>query len=182
VDTGVIIAIVVIAAVVIIGFGVMAMMRGRESKRLRERFGPEYEQTVSETGRRREAEQELAEREKRVEKLRLREIEPEQRTAFAEAWRTTQTRFVDDPANAVREADTLVQRVMDTRGYPISNFEQQAADISVDHPEVVTNYRAAHKIAEASSQDKASTEDLRQAMVHYRALFSELLGVTTPVS
>ena len=180
-DTGVIIAIVVIAVIAVVAMGAVMMMRKKESGRLRERFGPEYDQAVAQGGNRREAEQQLAEREKRVEKLRLREIEPEQRSAFAEAWRSTQARFVDDPATAVREADTLVQRVMDTRGYPMTDFDQQAADISVDHPEVVTNYRAAHAIAEASKEDKATTEDLRQAMVHYRSLFSELLGAA-PVS
>ena len=175
-DTTLIIAIVVVAVIVLLAVGAYMLMRQRESSRLRERFGPEYDRTVEEAGGRRDAERELSERTQRVEKLRLREIEPDQRSAFAEAWRSTQTRFVDDPAKAIDEADSLVQRVMDSRGYPISNFEQQAADISVDHPEVVTNYRAAHTIAMNSAHGEATTEDLRQAMVHYRALFSELLG------
>ena len=175
-DTTLIIAIVVVAVIVLLAVGAYMLMRQRESSRLRERFGPEYDRTVEEAGGRRDAERELSERTQRVEKLRLRQIEPDQRSAFAEAWRSTQTRFVDDPAKAIDEADSLVQRVMDSRGYPISNFEQQAADISVDHPEVVTNYRAAHTIAMNSAHGEATTEDLRQAMVHYRALFSELLG------
>jgi hypothetical protein len=180
-DTALIIAIVVVAVLVLLAIGAYTMMRRRETSRLRERFGPEYERTVEEAGGRRDAERELSERTQRVEKLHLREIEPDQRSAFAEAWRSTQTRFVDDPAKAIDEADSLVQRVMDSRGYPISNFEQQAADISVDHPEVVTNYRAAHALAMNSAHGEATTEDLRQAMVHYRALFSELLGAA-PVS
>ena len=180
-DTTLVMAIVVVAVLVLLAVGAYMMMRKRESSRLRERFGPEYDRAVEEAGGRSDAERELSERTQRVEKLRLREIGQDQRSAFAEAWRSTQTRFVDDPAKAIDEADSLVQRVMDSRGYPISNFEQQAADISVDHPEVVTNYRAAHAIALNSAHGEATTEDLRQAMVHYRALFSELLGAA-PVS
>jgi hypothetical protein len=180
-DTEVIIAIVLIAAIVVVAVAAYFMMRRRETGHLRDRFGSEYDRAVEERGGRRDAERELSRREQRVEKLHLREIEPDQRAAFAEAWRSTQTRFVDDPVKAIDEADTLVQRVMDKRGYPMSNFEQQAADISVDHPEVVSNYRAAHAIAKSSERGEATTEDLRQAMVHYRSLFSELLGAT-PVS
>jgi hypothetical protein len=175
-DTGVIIAIVVIAVLAVLAVAAFLAMQRRQSGHLRERFGPEYDRTLASSDGKRDAERELSEREKRVEKLCLREIEPEQRTAYAEEWKAVQARFVDQPAEAVGQADELVQRVMEARGYPLAGFDRQAADISVDHPEVVTNYRAAHAIAETSRKDGATTEELRQAMVHYRELFCELLG------
>lgn len=152
------------------------MQRRQESGRLREHFGTEYDRTVVQSKNRREAEKELEGRQKRIERLHIRELTAVERDNFAEAWRVTQARFVDDPTVAIEDADNLVQRVMDLRGYPITNFEQQAADVSVEHPDVVLNYRQAHAIAEASERRQATTEDLRQAMVNYRALFSELLG------
>jgi len=175
--SGVVIAIIVIAVLVVLA-GALFWSRKQKSSKLQQRFGPEYERTVSESGKRSEAERQLSEREKRVEKLRIKELESDQKTKFGQEWQNVQARFVDDPSKAITEADGLVQQVMDARGYPISDFEQQAADISVDHPEVVKNYRAAHEIAEKNEKDGASTEDLRQAMIHYRALFSELLGAT----
>lgn len=175
-DSTAIIAIVALALIAVIVLAVVMMGRKRKSGRLRERFGSEYERGLAEGGSRGEVEQKLGEREKRVEKLQLREIQPEQRIAFDQAWNSAQAHFVDDPGNAIREADSLVQRVMDSRGYPMAGFEQQAEDISVDHASVVTNYRAAHSIAVANDEKPASTEDLRQAMIHYRELFAELLG------
>jgi hypothetical protein len=117
----------------------------------------------------------LAARQERVQQLHLRPLPADEQRRYAEAWRRTQARFVDDPAGAINEADTLIGRVMQARGYPVGDFEARAADLSVDHPQVVRNYRAAHQLAQASGRGQASTEDLRQALVHYRALFEELL-------
>ena len=169
----VILAIVVIAAVVA---GVL-LMRQRQSQQLQEGFGPEYERAVEERGDRREAEAELAERRERRSQLDIRPLEPGARERYAERWQAAQRRFVDQPAPAVAEADALVSAVMSERGYPVSDeFDQRAADISVDHPVVVEHYRAAHAISLRATAGDASTEDLRQAMVHFRALFDELLG------
>jgi hypothetical protein len=150
-------------------------MMQRRTQELRKRFGPEYDRVISERGDTRQAESELAARQKRVDKLNIRPIESEQREHFIEAWRLTQARFVDAPAEAIKDADRLVSQVMQARGYPVGNFEQRAADVSVDHPIVVENYRAARAIAVANEREQASTEDLRQAIVHYRALFEDLL-------
>lgn len=153
----------------------------QQSNRLKERFGPEYERTVGEVGDRRQAETELQERAKRVQQLNIRPLEPAERDRFASEWRTAQTRFVDEPGAAVGDADRLIGQVMEARGYPVDDFEQRAADVSVDHGNVVQHYRAAHDIALRQRGDGADTEDLRQAMVHYRALFDELLE-TSPTS
>lgn len=150
-------------------------LRSRRSKGLQETFGPEYERTVADAPTRREAESELSERQKRREELEITPLEPQQRERYAEDWRQAQERFVDDPAAAVTDAHQLIQQVMRERGYPVEDFDQQAADVSVDHPEVVENYRAAHGISTANERGKASTEDLRTAMLHYRALFVELV-------
>lgn len=149
-----------------------AAQRKRRSSELREGFGPEYDRTVEETGSRRRAESELAEREKRREALDIRPLAPGTRDRFADRWSTVQERFVDDPSGALRDAHVLVVEVMRERGYPTDDFEQRAADVSVDHPHVVENYRAAHDISE---RDDADTEEQRQGLVHYRALFDELL-------
>lgn len=156
--------------------------RSERSKELRAGFGPEYERAVEEHGDRRKAESELAERRKRIEKLHIRPLSREEHDRYADAWRATQTRFVDSPRDSISEADQLVGEVMAARGYPMSDFEQRAADVSVDHPHVVTNYRSAHRIYEASERGEASTEQLRQAIVHYRALFDELLEVPEPAN
>ena len=150
-------------------------MRKGRSERLRERFGPEYDRTVTQLEDRSRAEAELKAREKRVDRLDIRSLTEAERGRFAESWRSVQAQFVDDPARAIAEADRLVGEVMRGRGYPVGEFEERAADISVGHPHVVENYRAAHGIAVRSGRREASTEDLRQAMVHYRALFEELL-------
>ena len=168
--------IIIVAAAVLIVLAVAAIyMRSRRSRSLQERFGSEYERTVEEEGGRRGAERELAERERQRERLDIIPLAPEARDRYGESWRTVQTRFVDDPAGAVGEADRLVTDVMRERGYPIDDFVQRAADISVDHPDVVENYRAGHALYLKEDRGEAGTENLRQAFVHYRALFSELL-------
>jgi hypothetical protein len=161
---------VVVAAALV--FVALALQR---TKRLRERFGPEYDRTVEQRGGRREGEAELASRVERRERLEIRPLAPESRERYVESWREVQAGFVDDPAAAVGDADRLVAKVMSERGYPMDDFEQRADDISVDHPQVVERYRSAHGIAAKNEEGKATTEDLRQALQHYRALFEELL-------
>jgi hypothetical protein len=173
--TMIVIAVIVIVAIVVAG---LIWSRRRRSEHLRDRFGPEYEHAIAHEGGRSKAEAELAKREKRVSKLDIRPLEPATRMKFLDRWKDVQARFVDDPARAVADADGLLGEVMTARGYPVSDFEQRAGDISVDHPEVVKNYRAGHDIALRHAQGKASTEDLRQAMIHYRALFDELVNET----
>jgi hypothetical protein len=168
--------IIAVAAVLVVLAVVAAIYtRTRRTRGLQERFGSEYERTVEEQGGRRDAERELTERARQRARLDIIPLSPEARDRYAESWRTVQTRFVDDPAGAVGEADRLVTDVMRERGYPIDDFEQRAADISVDHPDVVQNYRAGHALYLKEDRGEADTEDLRQAFVHYRALFSELL-------
>ena len=169
---------VVIVAVALVG--VWLSSRRRRSDQLRDTFGPEYDRTVRAHGERGDAERELAARAERVEQLHIRALSEDESARHANDWRSVQTHFVDDPEMAIAEADELVAEVMQARGYPIGDFEQRAADVSVDHPRVVENYRAAHAIASRSAQGDTPTEDLRQAMVHYRALFDELIGA--PVS
>jgi hypothetical protein len=151
----------------------------RRSEQLRQRFGPEYERALKAEGNSRRAEKELEARARRVEALHIRPLVPEDAARFDANWRAVQARFVDDPKGAVTEADRLVGEVMAARGYPVGDFEQRVADISVDHPDVVMNYRAAREIAVQHSRGQASTEDLRQAMVHYRSLFRDLLEAPT---
>jgi hypothetical protein len=166
------VAVVVIAAVVV----AVVIARRRRSAALRDRFGPEYEHVAGQTGSERKADAELAARQRRVERFDIRELTPEERASFQSQWERVQVGFVDSPAAAVSEADGLVQQVMASRGYPVDDFEQRSADLSVEHPEIVANYRAAHGISMASAHGRASTEDLRQATIYYRALFGELLG------
>lgn len=170
----IIVAAVVLVAVAVIGY---LIVRQQRSKALREQFGPEYERAVDEYGGKGRAESVLAGREKRVQKLAIRPLAPEARSRFAARWKTVQARFVDDPAAAISDADALVAQVMSDRGYPMADFDQRAADISVDHPDVVDHYRTAHDIAQLHRQRPVSTEDLRKAFLHYRALFSSLLEV-----
>ena len=176
-DTWVWIVIAVVAAIVVLGV-VWGATRSRRTRSLQERFGSEYDRTVEHTGGRREAERELKEREERHEELDLRPLTPAARERYMQEWQVTQSRFVDDPSGAVAEADALVQRVMKDRGYPVEDFERRAADISVDHPDLVEKYRTAHGVAQASERGEASTEDLRHSVRHYRALFEELLVVS----
>ncbi len=168
-------AIGVLIAVVLIGAVVWITLSRVRSQRLRQRFGPEYERTVRSEGTVRKAEAALEARAKRVHSLHIHPLSPDDATRFDAAWRDIQTRFVDEPRATIAEADRLVGEVMATRGYPVGEFEQRVEDISVDHPDVVMNYRAAREIAQQHAEGKASTEDLRQAMVHYRALFRDLL-------
>jgi hypothetical protein len=168
--------VIAVVAVIVLGL-VWAATRTRRTRSLQDRFGSEYDRTVEHAGDRREAERELREREKRHEQLELRPLPPEVRDRYVQGWQATQGRFVDDPKGAVKDADTLVQRVMRDRGYPVDDFEQRAADISVEHPDLVEKYRTAHGIARASERGEASTDDLRHSVRHYRALFVELLDV-----
>jgi hypothetical protein len=165
----------VLIAIVLIGAIVWITLSRMRSQRLRERFGAEYDRTIREEGNFRKAEAALDARVRRVAKLHIRPLAGADAQRFDSEWRAVQTHFVDDPRGAVTEADRLVGEVMAARGYPVGEFEQRVADISVDHPDVVINYRAAREIAVLHAAGKADTEDLRQAMVHYRALFSDLL-------
>lgn len=172
--------IVAIAVVVIVAIVVWCAVQRQRSDALRQRFGREYERTVKQTGNQRDAERDLVARAKRVDALNIRPLTDAERTSFTAAWRSVQTRFVDEPEAAVRDADRLVGEVMDLRGYPVADFEQRAQDISASHPQVVDHYRTAHRIATTNWLGAPDTEALRQAMVHYRALFSDLLD--TPES
>lgn len=157
---------------------VMWMTGRRRSRALRDQFGPEYERTLEEAGGRRRAEADLRDRQRRVDDLDIVEIPAEEADEFAREWTQVQAEFVDRPSEAIGNADQLVTRVMERRGYPVSDFDTRAADVSVSHPEVVSEYRDARAIALKNADGGASTEELRQAMLHYRALFSELLGKT----
>jgi FtsZ-interacting cell division protein ZipA len=164
---------VVIVLLVVVG---IILARRNRSAQLQKRFGSEYDRTLKRAGSRDEAERVLAAREARVKKMHLEELPKGAKTRYVEEWRTVQSRFVDEPKRALTQADSLVTSVMRDRGYPMDTFEQRVADLSPDHPGVVHNYRAAHSIAVKSERGDASTEDLRQAMVHYRSLFDELVG------
>jgi len=171
---------VLIAALVVIaivGIAALLFSRKRRTEKLRARFGSEeYTRAVQKDGGVRHAESVLEKRTERVEAFHVRPLAAGDRVRFVESWRGVQTRFVDGPAGAVTEADQLLGDVMSTRGYPVADFEQRAADISVDHPQVLKNYRTAHEIALRQALGQANTEDLRQAMVHYRTLFEELVN------
>jgi hypothetical protein len=169
----------VAAVVIVLGLLGVLVTRQRRSRQLREGFGPEYDRALAERGDRRTAEADLAERRERRQQFEIRELDPSARDDYVERWQWTQRRFVDEPSTAAGEADRLVRSVMHDRGYPVDeNFEQRAADVSVDHPMVVENYRAAHAISLRAQRGQASTEDLRQAMVHFRVLFDDLLQPT----
>jgi len=167
-------ALVVVLVAVIVAF---MLHRKRRTERLRTQFGSaEYARAMQTGGNRRHAEAGLEKRTQRVEEFHVRPLAAGDRARFVESWRGVQARFVDGPAGAVTEADQLLGDVMSTRGYPVSDFEQRAADISVNHPLVLENYRTAHEIALRQTRGQATTEDLRQAMVHYRTLFDELVS------
>ncbi|MEU8322542.1 hypothetical protein AB0C33_29650 [Nonomuraea sp. NPDC048881] len=172
------VAVVVVAVVALAAVGYVVLQQQRRS-RLRERFGPEYERTVAESDNRREAERELIAREQRHSELDIRPLPEETRDAYANRWTEVQERFVDAPGFAVTEADQLVTSVMADRGYPTDDFEQRLSDLSVGHAATLDHYRTAHEISGRAARKEASTEELRQAMVHYRALFEELLHETT---
>jgi hypothetical protein len=168
-----------VAAAMLLVAAILVGVRANRTKRLRDAFGPEYDRTVDEAGSRDEAEAELRERQERHDELDLRPLAPDVRERYLGQWRVTQERFVDDPRGATVEADHLVHDVMRARGYPVEDIDRRAADISVDYPELVANYRAAHQITVEQSSGDATTEDLRNAMRHYRALFDELLETDT---
>jgi hypothetical protein len=175
-----VVIVLVIALVAAIGAAVWLYMRNKRTEGLQHRFGPEYDRALSEHHDQTKAERELEQRQERVEHLNIRALEPEERTHFTDRWQRVQAQFVDDPTAATDEADALVGEVMATRGYPVGDFEQRAADVSVHHPRVVEHYRAAHAIALRNARGDADTEQLRQALVHFRALFEDLLEVETP--
>jgi hypothetical protein len=172
--------VLLIALVAAIGAAIWLYMRNRRTEQLQSRFGPEYERTLAASGNQREAERELEHRAERVEHLDIRPLTSAERERYVELWNSVQARFVDDPTGATDEADQLVGEVMATRGYPVGDFEQRAADVSVQHPHVVEHYRAAHNIAVRNARGDADTEQLRQALVHFRALFEDLLETATP--
>ncbi|WP_202638040.1 hypothetical protein [Bailinhaonella thermotolerans] len=170
------IAIIIGVLIVVLVGGYVAWDMSRR-RRLQQRFGPEYDRAVKTAGGRREAEAELSARERRFEKLDIRDLSPEETTRYSGEWTAIQERFVDAPEQAVAEADRLVTQVMADRGYPTdSGHRQRIADLSVGHAKTLGDYRAAHEISERSAKGEASTEDLRQAMIHYRELFADLLG------
>jgi hypothetical protein len=176
----VIVIAVVVALIVVAAVALYIRQRKHTSAGLRTRFGAEYERAVQQHGSERKAEAKLADREARVELLKIRDLDPSERDSYLVQWQTVQSRFVDDPKGAVTEADELVCSLMQARGYPVSDFEQRAADISVDHPLVVENYRSAHSIALRLDSGEASTEELRTAMIQYRSLFDDLAQAQTP--
>jgi len=174
---------IILAAVVVLGLvalGAWFFYQKKRSHKLQERFGPEYGRTVNELGSRTKGESELKAREKRVERLEIIALAPSDAARFSEAWQALQGRFVDNPKGVVVQAEQLVRELMQKRGYPMGDFESRAGDISVDHPDVVANYRSAQAIAVRDRQGSADTEELRKAVVHYRALFDELLEVREP--
>jgi hypothetical protein len=174
-QTMTVVAVVILA---LLAVGVWLYTRKRQSDRLVQRFGPEYGRAVDEMGSRAKAESELRTREKRVEKLNIVPLAPADAARFSQDWKALQGRFVDNPKGVLMEADQLVRDLMAKRGYPMGDFDSRAADISVDHPTVVEHYRAAQAIALRDKRGEADTEELRKAVVHYRALFDELLEVS----
>ena len=175
VDPKLIAAAVVVVLAIVVAIVLYVRKRKKNTAELRGRFGPEYDRAIQQHGSERKAEAKLVDRETRVEMLNIRELDLIEREHYLGEWQAVQSRFVDYPKGAVTEADELVCALMRTRGYPVTDFDQRAADISVDHPLVVENYRSAHQIALSLGRGEASTEDLRTAMIHYRSLFDELV-------
>jgi hypothetical protein len=176
---------IVLAAVAILIVAVLAWLYVRKRRNtttnLRRKFGPEYDRAVREQGSERKGEANLGDREKRVETLNLRALDPMEHERFVKRWESVQSRFIDSPKGALTEADDLVSSLMKARGYPVSDFDQRAADVSVGHPRVIENYRSAHEIALRVGKAEATTEELRTAMIHYRSLFEELLQLPVAV-
>lgn len=168
-------AVIAVVVVLIVALVVIGAARARRRAELKRRFGPEYDRTVEEAGRGK-GERRLTERAERRDQFETKELSPEVRQRYSAAWRDTQARFVDAPADAVQEADVLVSRVMRDCGYPVEGFDDRSDFVSVDHPHLAEDYRAAHRVAVAETKGKVTTEDRRQAMVHFRSLFSALLG------
>jgi hypothetical protein len=171
-----IVAAAIVLALVLLALGFIAKKR-KQSHRLQRRFGTEYGRTVNALGGQRKAEADLKAREERVERLTLAPLAPAEAARFSQAWNTLQGRFIDNPKGVVAQADQLVRELMLKRGYPMGDFERRAGDISVDHPDIVASYRLAQAIAVRDESGVADTEELRQAAVHYRALFDELLEI-----
>jgi len=172
-----VVLVLVICVLLALGVALWFYLQKKKTQNLRSQFGPEYDKAIGEHRDRTHAETELQNRAKRVATFHIHALEPADRSRFTEEWRREQSSFVDDPRAAVNHADTLVQSVMQKRGYPVGDFEQNTTDLSVDHPGVVENYRTAHEIAIRDGKGGASTEDLRRAMVSYRTLFDDLPGV-----
>lgn len=170
---------VIVAAVVVIAALAVAWLYAQRRRRavLRERFGPEYDRTVQAVGTTGRAEAVLEERAARVAQYHIRELDAEESRRFSDAWRAVQAKFVDDPSAAATEADALVTQVMTARGYPMADWDRRVEDLTVEHANVVHHYRAASEIAQRHARRAASTEELRQALVHYRELFADLLGL-----
>jgi hypothetical protein len=166
---------IAVVVVVVLAIAVWQAMARRRTGHLQDQFGPEYDRTVGSADSRRDAEAELQAREDRRQQLEIRPLSQAARERYLERWQSVQVQFVDDPRTAVASGDSLIQSAMEERGYPVEDFEQRASDISVDHPHVVENYREGHRLAQASSDGSDSTENLRQAMRHFRALFEELV-------
>lgn len=166
---------IAIGIVVVVAAIVASMKSKRRTKQLQSQFGPEYDRTVGSADSKRKAESELAARQDRREQLDIRPLSSAARERYMSQWQNVQSQFVDSPSAAVGSADQLIQSVMSERGYPVDDFDSRASDVSVDHPHVVENYREGHRLAERSTNGNGSTEDLRQAMRHYRALFDELV-------
>jgi len=170
----------VVVVLVIGGLLAVAFSRRQRTKQLQERFGPEYERVVSEVSDKSEAEKELHSRLEHVKALDIRPLSGEQRTQFVNEWRTTQAKFVDEPLAALREAESLIRRVMEAKGYPVQDFDREAADISVDYPDLVPHYQSLHAIALRRNTSDINTEEMRQAIVDCRSLFEKLVGTEVP--
>jgi hypothetical protein len=168
--------VIAVVAVIVIALIAWAVARKQRTSRLQNRFGPEYDRTLDRTDSKKDAELDLRDRARERDKLDIQPLTAAARTRYAEEWRVVQQRFVDQPEQAVKDADDLVTAVMKDRGYPMSDFDTQASLVSVDHPSVVENYRSGHGIRERITDGRTSTEEMRRAFVHYRSLFDELLG------
>jgi hypothetical protein len=181
VNTTYIVILVVLLMVITGAILGLVFSRRRHSEHLKDQFGPEYDHTVQSMGDEKKAQTELNERQKHVEALDIRPLSVSERERYLADWTAVQSKFVDDPGQAIVDADRLIIEVMQLRAYPVSDFEQRAADISVNYPDLVSNYRAAREIALKNKDNLADTEELRQAMVYYKSLFEELLGTETVV-
>ena len=169
------IVIAIVALLILVGLLSMAFTRRQRTKRLQERFGPEYDRAVSDIGDRRRAEEELEARLDHVKSLDIRPLSTEETERFTREWQLAQAEFVDEPLASLRKANGLIKEVMSAKGYPVDDFEQRAADISVDYPELVIDYRELRAIANKGDNEDVTTEEMRQAMVHARALFQNLV-------
>ena len=178
-DTTYIIAVIVLVVVGIILMPIFS--RRKRSQKLQDKFGSEYDHTMETTGNDKETQKELNERVKHVEMMNIRSLSLVERKRYLEDWAVVQSKFVDEPGQAIGDADRLIMEVMQLRAYPVSDFDQRAADISVNYPDLISNYRAARAIALKNEQQKADTEEMRQAMIHYRSLFKELLETESEI-